>query len=261
MKFKDFLQERIYSKDDKVIITIQHSREASTDEAISTFMKRVPYETHFKGAGDSVIYSILNYVSSTESSKLLSSIKGKGPYSVDQKQYDFFLEQVIESCTKLMSVAKPDVIIYPQSSSKLVGDFAKHLSLKFPNAHLLSDVFVKKILKAEDIEPLINTAHPDWKKFVETHPHEVEKLRRSLLKQIEDHGALELKKLYKPYLKFIKNFIEMKDAYQVLETVLDKRVLVIDDVLSSGSTMIEMLRQLKELEPKYLSGLTIFKRN
>ena len=72
-------------------------------------------------------------------------------------------------------------------------------------------------------------------------------------------GELELKKFYKPYLKFIKNFIELRDAYEVLDKVLGKSVLVVDDILSSGSTMAEMIRQLEEFEPSKIAGLTLFK--
>lgn len=262
MRFKQFLNERIYSKDgEQLIISVQHSREASTDDAISTFMRRTPFEAHYPDAGDTTIYSLLNYVASPESTKLLSSIKGKGPYKIHSKQYDFFIEQLVDACEKLMAVAKPDLVLHPKSSSPLIIDFVARLRQRYPNVKSLGDAFFKKVLSAEDVTPLINTSHPDWEKFVSTHPHEVEKLKLSLKRQLENNkGQLELKKLYKPYLKFVKNFMELEDSYKILDQVIGKRVMVIDDVISSGATMLEMLRQLRDFEPAYLTGLTIFKR-
>lgn len=232
-------------------------KETSTPDTISTSFKRIPYKTVLKGSEP--IYSILNYVSGDESTKLLTSLKGKGPYQVNEKQLDQLLTGVVTAAKKFIDHFDPEVIIYPKSSSKLVTLFVEKLKHAYPKIKIADEGFVKKILKAGDEEALINTEHPDWKKFATEHPDAVAELKKSLLRHIKD-GELELKKLYKPYVKFIKNFIEMKDASNTLDQVIEKRVLVVDDILSSGSTMIEMFRQLKEFEPESLAGLTIFKR-
>jgi hypothetical protein len=259
MKIQELLTERIYAEKDNLVITIQSTKDSSTKEEISTFVRRQPYETNLKGSGGSVVYSIFNYLSSPEATKLLSSIKGKGPYKVNPKQLDTFLIQTALASKSIIEKLKPDVIIYPKSSSTLVADFAKKIGEKH-DIKIINDAFFKKVLNPEDIEPLINTSHPDWEKFSSEHPGEVKKLKMSLSKMIKDHGGnLELKKMYKPYMKFIKNFIEMQDAYEILEAVIEKNVLVLDDVLSSGSTMLEMIRQIAEMEPKSIAGLTIFK--
>ena len=168
------------------------------------------------------------------------------------------MKQVRESAAKVVNRVNPDVIIYPKSSSEFLKAFVDEIKASSQSAVVLSDQFVKKTLDAENVEPLINTDHPDWSKFERDHPKEVEKLKKSL-KNLIKGGELELKKFYKPYLKFIKNFVELKDAYDVLETVMEKNVLVVDDILSSGTTMAEMIRQLEELEPSKIVGLTLFK--
>lgn len=263
MKLKDIkplLVERIYSDGDSLVITIQKHREASDKSQISTMIRRQALETNLKDSNGAVIYSLYNYVSSPEITNLLSSIKGRGPYKVNGNQLKTFLDQCAIAAEPVLSKIKPDVIIYPKSSSSLTAEFAKKIHDKHPSAQLVSDAFYKKILNAEDVEPLINTKHPDWEKFAANNPADVEKLKKSLSKMIRDHdGKLELKKMYKPYMKFIKNFVEMRDALEVLEAVLEKNVLVIDDVLSTGATMLEMIRQLVDNEPNSIAGLTIFK--
>lgn len=258
MKLKE-LFERIYAKDGDLIVTKQASAEASTQDAISTFIRRLPYETKFKVA-DATIYSLFNYLPGPVTTELLSSIKGKGPLDLKPKALQLFFDQVETAVAPLLKKLQPDVVIFPRSSSPLTADFAKILKAKSPKSEIVGDAFIKKLLKADDIEPLINTKHPDWTKFAADHPGEVKKLKQSLAKHIETNGTLELKKLYKPYLKFITNFVEMEDASRLLDMVIGKKVLVVDDVLSSGATMLEMLRQLEEFEPSELSGLTIFKR-
>ncbi len=261
LTFKQFLQETILEdisiEGDSVRITSQNYKSASTKDSISTYFRTQPYVTHVKGV-DADVYSLMNYVSSPTSSDILKSLKGGGPYKVNDKQFASLMAQVKEASTKLIKQAKPDVIIYPKSRSPLVKKFVDEIASIYPTAKVLPDSFVKSVLSAEDVEPLINKKHPAWKKFAEENPKAVHELEMSLKRQIKN-GELELKKLYKPHLKFIKNFIELKDAYEVLDKVLGKNVLVIDDILSTGSTIAEMIRQIAELEPAKIIGLTMFK--
>lgn len=249
--------EGIYSNHNVLSISSTKERETSSNDRISTSFKRIPYKSTIKGSEP--IYSVLNYISSDESTKLLTSLKGKGPYTVNEKQIDHLLIGIVGACKQIMTHLDPEVILYPKSSSPLVKQFVDKLHKAYPKIKIADEAFVKKVLQAGDEEALINTQHPDWKKFSDEHPDAADELKKSLKRHIKD-GNLELKKLYKPYVKFIKNFVEMKDASNTLDHVIEKRILVVDDVLSSGSTMLEMFRQLREFEPETISGLTIFKR-
>jgi hypoxanthine phosphoribosyltransferase len=249
--------EDITINGDSLRITIQHYKSASTEDSISTGFRTQPYVTSIKGC-DADVYSLLNYVSSDTSTQILKSLKGHGPYKVNDKQFDAFMKQIKTAASKVVSRVNPEIIIYPRSKSDFLQRFVNEIKNSASGVEVLDNQFIKSILDAENVEPLINTNHPDWKKFSTEHPKEVEKLKKQLKSQIQA-GELELKKLYKPYLKFIKNFIELKDAYEVLDKVLGKRVLVIDDILSSGATMAEMIRQLNDFEPSKIAGLTIFK--
>lgn len=254
------LNERIYSANDDLVITIQHSKESSGKDAISTFIRRNPYQSHIQGIPDVDIYSILNYVPSDETTKLLQSIKGRGPYNVKSKQLDNFLNEVSKHAGGILQKLRPDTVVIPKSSSPLLADFAAKLKSAYPKAEYVSDAFFKKVLDAENVEPLINKDHKDWPKFEIDHPKEAADLRKSVARMIRTTGQLELKKLYKPYMKFIKNFVEIEQSGEILDKLIDKKVLILDDVLSSGATMQEMIRQVKEFEASAIFGLTIFKR-
>jgi hypothetical protein len=259
--FKEFLSETILEdisiQGDSVRITSQNFKSASTKDSISTYFRTQPYVTHTSGI-DADIFSMLNYVSSETSTEILKSLKGSGPYKVNEKQFALLMSQVKSAVSILVKRIKPDIIIYPKSKSPLLQKFVDEIHAAYPIAEVLSDAFIKKAFTAEDVEPLINTEHPMWAKFSSENPAAVKELKRSLKSQIKN-GELELKKFYKPYVKFIKNFIELKDAYEVLEKVMESNVLVVDDILSSGSTMTEMIRQLTEFGPSKISGLTLFK--
>jgi len=255
--FKQFISEEIAINGEALKISIQNYRAASTKDSISTYFNRQPYTTKIKGC-KSEIYSLLNYVSSETTTKILTSLKGKGPLDVPEKQFQNFMSQVKTSAGTVTQRVKPDIIIYPKSSSEFLTKFVDAVSASFPQAEVLPEKFIKAVLDAENVEPLLNTEHPDWEKFARENPKEVEKLKKQLKAHIQ-RGELELKKLYKPYLKFVKNFIELRDAYDLIDKVLDKVVLVIDDVLSTGTTMSEMIRQLEDIEPSKIVGLTLFK--
>lgn len=255
--FKQFLNESISVVNGDLQISTQKYKSGSTKDEISTYLDHKPYTTKVSGC-DAEIYSILNYVSSEVSTNILKSLKGGGPYKVNDKQFESLMKQVRTATSTLVKRFKPDVIIYPKSKSPLVKYFVDEISSEYPSAEVLSDRFMKTILDAENVEPLINTSHPEWKKFAEENPKLVISLKKDLKRQIKG-GELELKKFYKPYLKFIKNFLELEDAYEVLEKVMEKNVIVVDDILSSGSTMSEMIRQLSDFEPSDMIGLTMFK--
>jgi len=260
ISFKQFLKETILEDitmvDGKVRISTQHYKAGSNKDAISTYFRGQPYVTHLKGT-EADIYSLLNYVTSDASTGALKALKSG---NVNEKQFSTFMHDVKLAATIIVKRIKPDIIIYPKSSSPLLKQFVDEIHAAYPIAEVLSDRFIKVMLNAEKVETLINVDHPDWKKFAEENPKRVKELKQSLKTNIMK-GELQMKKLYKPNLKFIKNFIELKDAYEVLEKVMDKNILVIDDILSSGSTMAEMIRQLKEFDPEKISGLTMFKHS
>jgi phosphoribosylpyrophosphate synthetase len=189
---------------------------------------------------------------------MLTSIKGKGPYELHKKQFEVLMKQLRDGTEKILKQTRPDVLVYPKSGSPFLKQYIDSIRNLDPDLKIIDNAFLKKQLDGTEIEPLINTSHPDWEKFASENPKEVVKLKRSIATNIHN-GVIELKKLYKPYVKFIKNFIEMRDAYELLDSVLGKKVIVIDDILSSGATMAEMVRQLEELEPSEIYGLTVFK--
>ena len=258
ISFKQFLKETILEDitmvDGKVRISTQHYKAGSNKEAISTYFRGQPYVTHISGT-DADIYSLLNYVTSEVSTDALKAIKSG---NVNEKQFSAFMHDIKAAASIIVKRIKPDIIIYPKSSSSLLKQFVDDISSAYPTAEVLSDRFIKVALDAEKVEALINTDHPAWKKFAEENPKRVKELKQSLKTNIMK-GELQMKNLYKPNLKFVKNFIELKDAYEVLEKVIDQNILVVDDILSSGSTMAEMIRQLSEMEPANITGLTMFK--
>ena len=250
------VNESISAVKNSIQITTQHDRSASTIDSISTYFKKVPYHTALQ---HNEIYSILNYISTPETMKLLTSLKGRGPYNVSAEQLDRFLTQVTDACAGLIKRLNPEVIIYSASTSPLIGGFVSHLKETHPKIKVASEAFIKKSLAGADVKAVLNTEHPEWTKFADENPKAVLQLKQSLKHHLES-GELELKKLYKPYLKFIKNFIQLKDVSDTIDVVNEKRVLIVDDVLSTGTTIREMIRQIEELEPAQVSTLTIFKR-
>lgn len=249
--------EDIHVDKNHLSIAFSRHKDASSTDHISTYFRRNPYK--FSPNGMETVYSILNYIHSEETTHILTSLKGKGPYSYDDRQITHLLNGIVGACKKLMIDLDPEVILYPKSSSPLLKRFVELLHKAYPKVKIADEAFVKSIIKAGDEDALINTKHPDWQKFSDNHPEAVTELKKSIKRIIKD-GTLDLKHFYKRHAKFLKNFIEMKNASNTLDQVIEKRILVIDDVLSSGATMHEMFRQLREFEPESISGLTIFKR-
>lgn len=252
------LDEALYAKDGKLVVSSSNYRETSSEDEIATSIRRgAPYKTTLPSGLN--VASAFNYVSSDETTNLLTSLKGRGPYEVNDRTIDRLMDFAVKTLRSYIVQAKPDIILAPAMTSTVAKKFLEAVSAIVPGIKVQDSTFVKKILKAGDEAAMINTAHPDWKKIVQTSPKAADQLRRTLANQIEAYGQIEVKKLFKQHAKFVTNFIELRDAYETLEQVMGKKVMIVDDVLSTGTTMEEMARQLVEFEPKELIGVTLLK--
>lgn len=234
----------------------QHSPFSSTKSEISTYPERRTYKTHLPGV-DQPVYSLFNYHGSPVTTKLLTSLKGKGPLEVRAVDLKNLINTAVTAAKPVVDVVKPETVIYPRSSSPLVKIFVDALADKYQLTSY--EGFTKRALDKLKGRDLIDTSSPEWEKFSQEFPKDARELEQALDRQVKT-GQLELKKLYKPFVRFVRNFMEPTDVSKLIDALVGKRVLVVDDVLSSGSTIRDMLRQASELEPKELAGLTIFKR-
>lgn len=143
-------------------------------------------------------------------------------------------------------------IIFPKSSSTLVNEISKEVHKYFPDALFLPEALIKN-----DIDKI----KIDFEKYIKTAKDEtnvkkrIGDLNRDLSRATKD-GNFQIKKVHNFRRKVFSNFMKVQDS-KTVKKVYGKKVLLIDDVFTTGSTMAEILRILNEFEPKEIIFLAL----
>lgn len=271
--FKQFLAEDIFVKDGELMAAVNDStaRKASDDSHIST--NRRPLGKMASTTRDTPVYYAFSYHSSHLTTDMLRSIKGHGPFKFPDSRRDKFIADTVEHMTaefKRMKI-KPDVVVTPDSSSKLVQQFAVALAaqlgvettnigafkkvhaIDLPDNKMEALAYIKR--KFIDYDYMRLKFHGDFEKGEDD-------VAKAIYQNIKhNNGHFVAKEMFKQYAKFVQGFMMHSLAGDEEYNMIDKKVMVVDDVLSSGTSMSEMFRIAKEdLAAAEVYGAVLFSR-
>ncbi len=223
------------------------------------------------------VYYAFAYKPSDEpggSTEILKSFKGKGPFEFPPARRAKFLHDACEYMASEFKKHKltPDIIVTPQSTSTVTAEFANALGdalgiqarkigafKKAPGIDVSGD---KEVTKAEVMKKYIDMEYFN-EKFSgdeEARRTALRDLTSAVIRSIRKNGTIVAKELDKRMLKFVKNIMQSDLQGDDEYSLMDKKVLVIDDVLSSGGTMSDLFRAAKELYAADVFGCTLFAR-
>lgn len=263
--------KKIYIDDEhppiqKLQYTIQSESYGSKIGEISTFHKaKDSFLTKAnKDLKGETVYSLYNYKSDTESKEIIAALKGlNDSIEIDDRDYKRFIKDSVEYALTIIKHLNVNYIVYPTSSSPFLGDFIEALSAKLNNIIVIKDAIVKKQLKnIEQIaEQLID---PDYYGIEKLTPEKRMSLIKQIIRNVKQNEANG-----KGSIITLKNFGLKRDNHYlhkfmeaVNESILEienQHVLVIDDLIGSGTSFAELFRVVKEFTPSSVVGLTIFK--
>lgn len=206
------------------------------------FKKNGLYQT--KTPNGNIIYSLESY-KYIKGDTLMKDLK-----KVEEDKFiSEYLMGVIDVLSDFLKKNKFDYIVNVPSSSIF-----------------LQKVYYKLLDLAGSTQPTIN--------IIKNHPNKIEfnrelalkklnvdlvnKLEIDFYKNLSSHiktGKFEAKKFYKPLLKFAKNMF----TFETKTNLKNKKILIIDDNLATGTTMKNILDSLSEQHNCLVVGLTLFK--
>lgn len=164
-----------------------------------------------------------------------------------------FVQRALVSLNHYRNLNYYDIVIFPPSSSYLLKRIEKFLRERHVGILFSSELLVKdssNIDYSELEEMLQKDISPGFRKYIE-----------GALKVIKRSGTLQIKKIPKPFVKFVHNFIvpnpEIKRIRNFIE---DSKVLVIDDYCFSGTTLKEVNLQLSKFNPKLINNFVLISR-
>lgn len=251
------LNEHITLDTKQKTATIDYTKNIS---GISTKMGKDKYFTPFQTSGKMFGKDV---IISGYSSKLLNGeqiqpkelrviiynlIKGKaGEYTLSNEEIDYFVKRTIIYLNRYFNKNNLsfDIILLPKSSSNLNRKMAEEFRKRFPyEVQLYSDEITK--------------SSPKDLQIVGNPPEEIEKALQKIINKWNIDGKFEIKKLPPSWRQFISNLSKIDD--KVFKKVDEKNVLIIDDVLTSGTTIADIIKQLRnKSNPNIIYGVTLFK--
>ena len=184
------------------------------------------------------------------------ALKKKYDWSFDVSYQDIkkYLNKFISNCEQLQK--KYDTIIMIPSKSDLNEKFMDYLYKILKSTYKIKDVFRKMDFDHDEIEQFINYdrikkdfSNPDY-----------------IINEIEDilYGfngkEFEAKSVPKKLLKYF-NFLTKNENVDYVEAITNKNILILDDIYSSGNTISQAVRAIKQnYEPKSITVVTLLSK-
>lgn len=277
------LYETLEVKNGKIIYYQEKTKLTPEKGLISTFnFKRNDTQFHKKTGGDvrnKDVYALYAYKPDTQSTEILSSLKGHGPHQIDPSVYEKFMSDTVayaihfitseiihrDDKNRMIGKSLPgyQYIVYPVSTSPFLKEFISRLESELPHIIFIKDAIAKKQLEniEEFANEMIDPEYYGYAKLTDEKKMELVKQIINNVKKNENEGRGSIVTLKNLTNKRDSHYIS-KFMHIVNDDILEiegNNVLILDDILSSGTSFSEMIRVVSEFAPSSIEGLTIFK--
>lgn len=208
-----------------------------------------------------------NGIYGDDGNPLLYALKGEKNWHFypNERERAKFITQIDRILKNFLSFFPLDLTVVVPSSNDLNYLIARRIKALRPNAEIITDVLRK--LKTEEVRDAI---HKDNSKFNEIFGGSEKRLRdafnvidNAIIKMNNKHNGyftyheLPFKGRYREAITDVLAYNEKTKDYYTKE-IFNRDILVIDDSIASGATIINACRILKDFGPKTISVLTLF---
>lgn len=200
-------------------------------------------------------------VPSKTRSEFIQAMKFK-QNSLGKGNVDMFIDKALVNLNKAVNLSTFDIVIYPQSSSTLTKDIVDKIDY-FTDAD--------RYVKIEAVKKQISDINFNWGKFdkycdlksILANVKNV--MKQKMEKMLDDIYSLDYFSIAKnikdqKYKKFLKNIYKFynEKTTQLLKSIVDKKILIVDDIYTSGTTIEQIIKAYQMLDPDDSNILTIF---
>jgi len=190
-------------------------------------------------------------VSQSENRNVLINDLKKG-VGLSENEKSYIIDRVLNNLNEYINLNDFDYIISPKSSSKLINKFLYKIKNLNKKIILIDNMFLKNDFKNIwlDVE-LAKKEQPN--KYVKSLIKRFDKLISS------DEEHFKLQPLNKYERKYVRDLLKINpDHTNILYDMMDKKILVVDDILTSGKTFDEMKNILYVLDIKNITFFSMF---
>jgi len=235
-RYKRNLDEGLSIIDDKLVF--DYSNDSGLRVALGTKQfKFKPYKTKVDD------YSIISlYQVTSEDKVILRTLKNETSIQVDKKDLDYFADR--SALYAFQQIPEEiDIILFSENSYYLFDSFIKKLESRFSS-------------KVITISQSIYKTTTDNLKIKDDAPIKYLKDLQILLTSLKKKDTIKLRNdIPLKFRKYFTGFISIRNGVQFE----NKNILIVDDILTTGSTFLELFEVLKIRGASNIYGLTLFK--
>lgn len=192
-------------------------------------------------------------------SLFIKELKSESDKLISSRNLFKFISNAISNLDDKINIASYEYFIYPETKgsiiNKLLLEAYKYTAPKFNTIEL-----VKNSVKNIEFDKEAFEIYANSKKINRDSKREIIRNMEQIIVDIQHYNYFSIANAIKKpkYRAFFKNFLKFKNEkdQQLFEKIQNTNVLVIDDVNTSGSTLMECLRVLRSLNPS--NNITLF---
>ena len=238
--------------------------DAYSDKIVNTSFgkgrKMAPREMKLSLGKANAIYNRAKGATDEEYRSLLLALKGKGNHTIDRDSYHKFIKRSVIYFSSIIKNYDFDLILTMESKSPLLMDIIadlKHylmpgqLCMNFDEADMKFKDGVKKV---KDFAAIVFDKHKIGGDRVseKTYNSQME-----ILKEMASNGYFEMKKIVPQFRKGLTDYLEVNHNF--LSKIIGKKILLIEDYITSGESLKEASRKLHDAGAKDILALCLIK--
>lgn len=234
--FDDYL-ENIYHQDNKLVF------DYSKHDDFNLKLRKIPYSSSSKRLLGHTVHTL--YTLTAKETSILRALKGEGDSIIEDSDLEYFASRSASYAFKVLPTTEIDYILYSQNSYPLMDKFLNKLRNKFSS----------QVLK---LSPSILKTSTDKLSLRDSIPAKYKDQAETLLLKLKQKDSIKLRNDIPKHLRmFFKGFITIDES--ILAKVENKNILIVDDILTVGTTFNQLFGLLQNYNPKNVYGLTLFK--
>jgi hypothetical protein len=239
ISFKSYVAESFSIDGDELVI--DYEKKSDTNNLRFGKGKLTPYVKKLEGV-DVQVFSLYTF-NDQSGTKIIKKLKAN---DISNDTYYQFLQRSAVFASRLIHDLKIDLIVLPESSSPLAANFARAIMGINPGIKMAP----KNFIKARDVNDI---------KILYDHPKltpAIIKTLESSLRRAEREGVLKMKWILPVNRKFLENVFSYDGNADIFEY---RNVLIVDDVVTSGSSILPLYLAVEEAGASNTYCLTLFK--
>lgn len=240
---KRILNDGISIQDGNIILNTDNDLETDIMNVLDVEI----YESDFGGNIYFFGYQFNSHASRNDRTLIINWLKGLGTNVIDDKSLRKFVRKPLLTLNQRTNLATFDCMLYPRSGRSNLTRVIVNEIYKLTPHDLERSSF-------ELIKNLPQTVEFDWKAFNADYEGEIgdnqynqirNYIEGTLMPKIHDLSyfsiASNVKYKYRPYIQNYLHY-ENEETKNIINSIQNGKILIVDDINTSGSTLTEILR-------------------